>query len=452
MKTREILKNKEIMSWATYDWANSAFATTVMAGFFPVFFKKYWSSNLEVTQSTAYLGYLLGATSLLVAIVAPWLGYWADRHSGKKWGCAVATAIGVITCILLGWIGEGQWAMALIVYGFGMIAFNIALIFYDGLMSEVADSQNVDLVSSIGYSLGYLGGGILFLLNVLMYLFPQKWGFESGVEAIKWSFISVGLWWGIFSMPLLIWVPEKKKKIRDRMAPESAHSDLSEPAGQILRDGAQIKDNSNQFSLKLLGTLQRIFKNHPNTALYLVAYWLFIDGVYTVITMAVDFGVALGLESQHLIAALLITQFIGFPSAWLFGYLARKWKCKIPILICIGIYSLTVILATQMSKEIHFYLLASVIGLVQGGIQALTRSLFSKMIPSHQSGEYFGLFNLVGKFASILGPVIVAIGNQLTGSSQKGLLGLLILFISGGFLLLKVKEEPGLESKTNETT
>ena len=181
-------------------------------------------------------------------------------------------------------------------------------------------------------------------------------------------------------------------------------------------------------------------------------FYALIDGVYTVITMAVDFGVALGLESQHLIAALLITQFIGFPSAWLFGYLARKWKCKIPILICIGIYSLTVILATQTSKEIHFYLLASVIGLVQGGIQALTRSLFSKMIPSHQSGEYFGLFNLVGKFASILGPVIVAIGNQLTGSSQKGLLGLLILFISGGFLLLKVKEEPGLESKTNGTT
>ncbi len=419
MNIKNLVKNKQLFSWALYDWANSAFATTVMAGFFPVFFKKYWSQGFDPAVSTAYLGYVLSFTSLIVALLAPISGSYADGRGSKKFFLLFWAFWGALSCILLGFVPEGGWVPALWIYGLGMIAFNMSLVFYDGLLPSVASDSEMDMASSIGYSLGYLGGGVLFLFNVLMYLMPDKFGLTDGVQAVKLSFMSVGIWWLLFSWPLARNVPEPKPT-------NSRH-----PWQVVLQ------------SLKeIVSTIKEISQKNTNLGLYLLSYWLFIDGVYTVITMAVDFGIAIGLESQHLIAALLITQFIGFPCAWSFGYLARKYHCKWPIFICILVYSVTVILATQMTAAWQFYLLAVVIGIVQGGIQALTRSLFARMIPVEKSGEYFGFFNLIGKFASILGPLIVALGSQITGSNQKGLLGLLFLFVIGGALFLKVKEPP----------
>jgi UMF1 family MFS transporter len=248
-------------------------------------------------------------------------------------------------------------------------------------------------------------------------LFPASFGIKDGTVAIQVSFVTVGVWWLLFSIPLAKNVPEPEVEI--------------------------IKDNAYRLTERSLRTLRNTIQDlilEKNTLLFIVAYWLYIDGVYTVMAMAVDFGMAIGLQSKDLIVALLITQFIGAPCAYYFGTVTHKWGARKPILFCIFIYSLTVILATQMSQAWHFFLLAMVIGMVQGGVQSLSRSMFARMTPPKLSGEYFGLFNLVGRFAAILGPVLVGFGALITGSSRLGMLGLLTLFVIGGILLWNVRE------------
>lgn len=250
-----------------------------------------------------------------------------------------------------------------------------------------------------------------------MYLFPTNFGIPDGVTAIKISFVMVAVWWLVFSLPLAV--------------------NVKEP--EVLPSGHKLF-RLIQKSVSSLGSTVKELIHERNLLIFIVSYWLYIDGVYTVMTMAVDYGIAIGLEAKDLIAALLITQFIGFPCAYYFGKVTQRWGAKRPILICIGVYALTVVIATGMSAAWHFYLIATVIGMVQGGVQSLSRSMFGKMIQPQKSGEYFGVFNLVGRFASILGPLVVALGATLTGSSRWGMVGLLILFVSGGGLLSLVKE------------
>lgn len=410
-------KKKKIYSWAMYDWANSTYSTTVMAGFFPVFFKNFWSHGTDPVITTARLGTTISVSSLIIAMISPTLGVIADLKGFKKLLCLIFMVIGVLACGWMAFIPSGDWWNAILAYGIAMMAFNASCVFYEALLPFVADEHDMDYVSSLGYALGYLGGGILFLLNVLMYMFPTFFGLKDGVQGVQVSFISVALWWFIFSYPLAKNVPEPTVTVS--------------------------KDNIWKLTMQSIRTLVNTgikLYEEKNLLLFIVAYWLYIDGVYTVMTMAVDFGISIGFEAKDLIAALLITQFIGFPAAYYFGTITKRWGTKGPILFCIVIYGITVVLATGMSRPWHFYLLAVVIGLVQGGVQALSRSLFARMAPKEQSGEYFGLFNLVGRFASILGPLLVAIGVTVTGSSRLGMIGLLVLFISGGWLLALVKE------------
>lgn len=414
-------KKKKIYSWALYDWANSTYSTTVMAGFFPVFFKSFWSQGADAVTTTARLGTVISVSSLVVALLSPTLGVIADLRGFKKLLCLAFMVVGVLSCAWMSFIPAGDWWNAILAYGIAMMAFNASCVFYEALLPFVAEPGELDYVSSLGYSLGYLGGGILFLINVLMYLNPSWFGLRDGIQGVQVSFLSVAVWWFVFSYPLAKNVPE----------PETVIS----------------KENIFKLTMQSVRTLRVTFKellHEKNLLLYMMAYWLYIDGVYTVMTMAVDFGMAIGLQSKDLIAALLITQFIGFPCAYYFGTITKRWGAKKPILICVGIYGVTVIAATMMTQAWHFYLLATVIGMVQGGVQALSRSLFARMAPKEQSGEYFGLFNLVGRFASILGPLVVAVGVTVTGNSRMGMMGLLILFVSGGWLLMKV-QEPGQE-------
>lgn len=416
MNLRKLTKKN--LSWAMYDWANSSFATTVMAGFFPVFFKSYWSHGASAVETTSKLGTTIGVSSFLIALISPTLGAVADLKHNKKFFLLLFMMIGVVACGMLSSVDQGQWLYSVILYGVAMMAFNASNTFYDSLLPYVAEEKELDFVSSMGYALGYLGGGLLFLMNVVMYLKPEIFGFNDGVQAVKFSFLSVSLWWFIFSVPLMINVHEPK-----------VHSQIHHTWWGLTK-----------ISYRMLkATLKDIFGN-KNLFLFMMAFWLYIDGVYTVITMAVDFGISLNFQAKDLIAALLITQFVGFPFTFLFGYIAEKWGCRTPILICLLIYSLVIVFATHMTEPIHFYILAAVIGMAQGGTQALSRSLFSKMIPVEKSGEYFGFMNLVGKFASILGPFIVALTVSMTGRSDLGLLGLLILFFVGAALVLKVKE------------
>ncbi len=411
--------DKKVLSWALYDWANSTCSTTVMAAFVPAFLTDYWSVGVDATITTARLGVANSVTSIIVAAATPLLGALADQRGHKKIYCFIFMILGVLSCAWLAFIGKGDWFTALIAFGVCMIGFNASLVFYDSLLPSISTHKNSDYASSLGYSLGYLGGGILFLVNILMCIKPNWFGLHDAVEGVKASFLSVALWWFVFSFPMFKNVPELK------------------PDGHRHSLAKSIATSSKQ----LLQTFKKITKDR-NLTYFLFAFWLYIDGVYTVMTMAVDYGKALKIDNSAMMAALLMVQFLGFPFALIFSRMATKWGCRTPILVSIAVYFVSVFLASLMSETWHFYALAAMIGIVQGGVQALSRSLFSRMIPRENAGEYFALFNLVGKFAAILGPLIVATVAYTTGNPRLGMPGLSILFVVGGLLLFKVKEVP----------
>lgn len=374
--------SKAVLGWVIYDWANSAFATTVMAGFFPVFFKNYWSYGTNVNESTALLGLGNSAAFLLVALMAPLLGAVADRASAKKRFLVFFAYLGVVMTAALSLVGKGQWAGAVFLYMFGIIGFSGANIFYDALLPSVASTEDVDFVSGLGFSLGYLGGGLLFCANVLMTLFPQSVGLQDASEAVRWSFVSVALWWGAFTFFTIAWVPENRSGVL--------------PLRGAIRTGFQ------QF----LVTMKSVKKLRP-VFLFLIAYWFYIDGVDTIIVMAVDYGLSIGFSSNDLIVSLLLVQFIGFPAALAFAKLGQIWGVRKSIFLAIGMYIAITLWGAMINRKEEFYILAVCIALVQGGIQALSRSFYCRLIPQGQSGEFFGFYNMLGKFAAIVGPVLV---------------------------------------------
>lgn len=411
--------NKSIWSWSIYDWANSAFSTTVMAGFFPIFFEKYWSNPDDVIQSTYMLGMGNAAASIIIAALAPFLGAIADRGSAKKKFLFIFALLGVLTTGALWMIGQGEWEMAMILYILATVGFMGSNIFYDALLPSISTNKTVDTVSSLGYALGYIGGGLLFLINVLMYQNPEWFGIPDQPTAIKLSFLSVAIWWGIFTIPILLFVsePENKNQI---------------PMGRAISQG--------WVQLKI--TLSHI-RSLKVTGLFLLAYWLYIDGVDTIIKMSVKMGSTLGFETSTLIAALLMVQFIAFPAALAYNWFASKIGTKMAVQIAIGGYGVGTVLGTFMTSELHFFGLAALIGLFQGGIQALSRSLFSRLIPKGKEAEFFGFYNMLGKFAAVIGPVMMGWITLVTENARVGIFSITILFIAGSYLLSKVDMEEG---------
>ena len=410
---------KSIISWALYDWGNSAFATTVMAGFFPLFFKAYWADPANPQASTFYLGTAVSIASIIVAISAPILGSIADRGSAKKRLLFFFAYLGILATGSLWFVGQGMWQFAAVLYILGTIGFSGGNIFYDALLVSVASRKRVDFVSSLGFALGYIGGGLLFLVNIIMFQNPELFGIPDGETAIKIAFISVALWWALFSIPLFLFVPEARTGRRE--GPVTA-----------IREGWT----------QLLGTLRRI-RALKVVGLFLLAYWFYIDGVDTIIRMAVDYGSALGFDSGALITALLVVQFIAFPGALLYNLFATKIGVKRAILVAIIGYSFIAVLGYFMQNETHFFILAAMVGLFQGGIQALSRSFYSRIIPDNKAGEFFGFFNMLGKFAAVLGPFMMGSITVLTGSNRLGILSIIILFIVGGILFSRVDQAEG---------
>ena len=405
---------KEIIAWALYDWANSAFATTVMAAFFPIFFSQYWSAGSS-TETTFFLGLGNSIESLVVAILAPVLGAIADRGSYRKRLLVFFAFLGAAMTASLSFVAMGMWPVAMMVYIIANVGFAGANTLYDSLLPSVASEKRVDFVSSLGYSLGYIGGGLLFLINVLMYISPSSFGLADGVAAVKLSYLMVGVWWAVFSIPLILFVRE--------------------PRGEKLPISTAIRDGFAQIR-RTLGALGRL----RSTGLFLIAYWCYIDGVDTIIRMATDYGTSIGFSSESMIVALLITQFVAFPSAILYNIFGHKVGIKRALLIAVGGYAMIAILGFFMTKEIHFYLLACCIGLFQGGIQALSRSYYTRLIPTDHSSEFYGFFNMLGKFAAIIGPLLIGVVSLITGEQRYGILSLIILFLLGGFLLSRVDE------------
>ena len=415
---------RTIISWALYDWANSAFATTVMAAFFSIFFSSYWSLDQNSEVTTFWLGIANSVESLIVAILAPVLGAVADSGSYRRRMLIFFAFMGAVLTICLGMIGSGAWVCAMFVYIFASVGFAGANIFYDALLPSVASERKVDFVSALGYSLGYIGGGILFLVNVLMYLFPTAFGLadDGGVSAVKASFVMVGIWWIVFTIPLILFVKD-----------EGSRSVLT--VSQAVRKGV----GDVAHTLRSLRKLKM-------TALFLVAFWCYIDGVDTIIRMAVDYGTSLGFPSESLIVALLITQFVAFPAALAYNAFGRRIGHKRAILVAIGAYAVITCIGYFMTNVTQFYILACLIGLFQGGIQAMSRSYFTRFVPAGQEAQFFGFYNMLGKFAAIIGPLLVGVVTLVTGSHRTGIMSLVLLFLAGGLLLWKVDEEAGIRA------
>lgn len=426
---------KAIWGWALYDWANSAFATTVMTVFFPILYKQYWSQGIDTNLSTFRLGLGNSLAGLLVALMAPMLGAMADQSGRRKRFLICFTYLGVLMTAALACLPQQRWALALFIYAAGVIGFSGAVVFYDSLLPQVAPARRLDQVSSLGYSLGYLGGGLLLTLNVVMTLKPALFGLADATQAVKLAFASVALWWGVFAVITFAWVPPDPKIRRAGLR------------HQFITGWRQLSR-----TLRKLRRLKTLYT-------FLLAYWCYIDGVDTIIRMAVDYGMSLGFSRNDLIVAVLITQFVGFPSALLFGLLGKRWGVRRAIYLALAVYMAVTLLGAAMTRPMEFYILAAVIGLVQGGIQALSRSYYARLIPLDQSAEFYGFYNMLGKFATILGPALMgvtglavkhfmlppnptpeqfhSIGQMAT---RSGIVSILVLFAIGAVLFYLVDE------------
>ena len=418
---------KSIYSWALYDWANSAFATTVMAGFFPIFFAQYWSNPEDLSISTFYLGLGNSVASIIVVLLAPILGAIADRGTYKKRFLVFFAFLGILMTAGLALISQGMWQIALLTYVIATVGFSGANIFYDSLLPAVSNKDNVDYVSGLGYALGYIGGGILIVINFLMITYPSFFGFADSVEGIKWSFISVALWWAIFSIPILLFVKEPKYH-------------KAETSLQTIKSGfKQLKNTFNEIRhLKVVFT-------------FLIAYWLYIDGVDTTVRMAADFGITLGFDSTTIMGALVLVQFIAFFATLFYVKFADKIGIKNAIYFAIAAYMVIIFSGYFVTEAWHFYIIAGMIGCFQGGIQTLSRSLYARIIPENKSGQFFGFFNMWGKFAAVIGPLLMGsvtlilsniIDDQVL-SARIGLQSIMILFILGALVLSKVNISEG---------
>jgi UMF1 family MFS transporter len=409
------LLNKGVMAWAFYDWANSAFACTVMVAFFPVFFKQYWASALAETESTFWLGVANTGASLVLAILAPLLGTIGDRGGARLKFLLAFTIIGVTSTAALGFIGQGQWEWAAFAFALGSVGFWGGIIFYDSLLIDVAPADRLDAVSGVGYSVGYLGGGLLLVVNVLMYLNPAMFGLPDAAAAVKASFVTVAIWWALFAIPIF-------RVVEERVPPGAVRGKLSM---QTVRDSFR----------ELVNTAKEVRRYRP-IVFFLLAYWMYIDGVNTIQKMAVDYGLALGLKSSSLIQAIVIVQFVGFPAALVFGWIGQRISPLVGIFICIATYATVTIYATVLSTETEFFAIAAVTGCVQGGIQSLSRSYYGRLIPRDRAGEFYGFYNMMGKFAAVLGPILMGTTALVTGNSRTAILSIVVLFIAGAALLL----------------
>jgi UMF1 family MFS transporter len=385
-----------------------------MAGFFPLYFKQYWNDGVPATESTFRLGLASGIASLVVALLAPLVGAIADKGGARIKLLALFTVLGAAMTAALYLVGKGEWMAASLLYIAASLGFWGGNQFYDSLITDVSEPAEYDLVSGYGYSLGYLGGGVLFAVNVMMATQPAMFGIADAGTAVRLSFISVGIWWLVFTIPLLLYVRENRTS-----APL--------PMLQAIRAGGR----------ELVETIRHL-RGDRTLLFFLLAYWFYIDGVNTIIKMAVDYGLSLGLKQASLIAALLLVQFVGFPAALAFGWLGKRIGARAGIFIAIGVYTGAAVYAYFLDTELEFFVLAIVIGLVQGGVQSLSRSLYGRLVPPGKAGEFFGFYNLMGKAAAILGPVLTGVVALTTGDSRLAIVSISILFVIGALFLRKV--------------
>ena len=406
--------NRKTIAWAFYDWANSAFALSVLAVLFPLFLGSYWSAGDPGTVVTERLGWITAGASAIVFLIAPIFGTIADAGGYRKRFLFILGSLGAVTTAALATVGEGNWLAAGALYTFALIGYYGSTIFYDSLIVDVAEPRYYSFVSSLGFSIGYLGGAVLLAAHVWMLVSPETFGIPDASVAIKVAFVTVGVWWAVFMLPILYFVPEgtSSRKVSDHVI-RAAYRELKDTFSKI--------------------------RQYRNVVIFLTAYWLYIGGVFTVISMAVNFGQRLGFTQQDLVMALMITNFAGFPATLLYGWFGHRYGAKAGIYFALAVYIVIASLAVFVTDVKEFYIIAIVIGCVQGGVQGLSRSLFASLIPSEQPGEFFGFYNMVTKLSHVLGPALVAVGAMMSDNPKVILLALLPLFIGGAMLLTVVR-------------
>ena len=402
----------EAKAWILYDGGNSAFATTVIAAFFPIFFNDFWATGLEAEVKTAYLGWGLTISNLVLLFTSPFIGAITDVSRTTKFLFSGFGAISIISVAILFFVPAGSWLQALIFFGIANYCFAAGNTLYDKMLVQVSNQDNIAKISSYGFAFGYLGGGFLFLINAAMTIKPEFFGLSSVADAVRWSFLSVSVWWTLFLIPILL-------KIQDK---------------GVSLPGSHFK----MAYSRVINTLRTV-SSKKNVFIFLLAFFLYIDGVHTIMAMAADFALNLGLPSSDIIVALILVQFVAFPTTLLWSKFAYKFGEKNTLLFTISLYLLVIAYSVFLSNAIEFYVLASMVGAIQGGIQSISRSYYATLIPHDESGEYFGFYNMFGRAGAFMGPALVAIFVTFFQDTRFGLIPIAALFIMGAIILLKVQ-------------
>ena len=420
------LHRPELRAWAMYDWANSAFMTTIIAAVFPIYFSTVAGADLEPADATFRFALTTFIALSITAVLSPVLGAVADFAGVKKKMLAVFLALGVVATACMFFIQQGDWLLAAILFGVANVGATASLVFYDSLLPHVAKPDEMDRVSTAGYALGYLGGGLLLAVNIAWIQRPDLFGMGSGSAgqelATRLSFVSVAVWWVGFSIPLFRTVAEPARALES-----DEHAEQSPVRAAFVR----------------LGETLRELRGYKQAAMMMLAFMVYNDGISTIIRMATVYGTEIGLEQGSLIMALMVVQFVGIPFAFLFGQIAARLGTKRSIFLALTVYVGISILAFGMTTATEFFMLAMLVGMVQGGSQALSRSLFASMVPRHKSSEFFGFFGVFEKFAGIVGPGVFAVMILITGSGRGAILSLIIFFVIGGALLATVDVDEG---------
>ena len=424
------LNRPELRAWAMYDWANSAFQSTVITAVFPPFFAAYAAAGLPAPVATARFAWTTTIAVTMTAILGPILGAIADYRAVKKRMLAVCLGIGVIATMLMATIGRNEWPYAAALFLISNIAIASSFVFYDSLLPHIAAPDELDRVSTAGYAVGYLGGGVLLVINMLWILMPGRFGIPDTVTGIKLSLASVGVWWLVFSIPLFRRVPEPRR---------------------VLETDETANENPIAAAFVRVWETFHELRSYRQAFLMLVAFLLYNDGIQTIIRMAAIYGAEIGIDQNAQIEAFVMVQFVGVPFAFAFGALADRIGAKTSIFMALAVYTAISLLAYFMHSAWQFFALAFLVGMVQGGSQALSRSLFARMIPKHKSSEYFGFFSVFEKFAGIAGPALFALSVDMFGSSRAAVVSVILFFVAGGLVLTRVNVAEG-EAQAREAT
>lgn len=409
------LPSRTVMGWASYYWANHAYQTGIITVFFPIFFKQYWFSNAPVTLSTFWLGTADSIANLIVVLTAPILGAIADRSGKKKRFLTSSAFLGAIMVLALYFVAKNAWQWAVALYVMGSIGYYWGNIFADSMIVGVSEKGKLDMTSALGYFTGYLGGGIFLAMGVAMSLKPQWFGIVDKPTAVRLICILTAFWWVIFSIPLLLWVPETSKP----------HTSIN------------LWSATRQGFGQIIETFRHVRAYKP-VFMFLIAYWVYIDGLNTIIQMAVDYGKSIHFNDTTLIGAVLLVQFVGVPAALIFGRIGEKIGAKKGILIGLSVYVVVCIYAAFMHHSYEFFILAGLVGLVQGGVQLLSRSYYARLVPAERTGEFFGFYNMLGDSAAIVGPFLMGSVSRLSGNPRLSILSVILLFVLGAVLLSRV--------------